>query len=113
MLISNPPLAQPKKNRLGFEIPLEVKLWQTRGWVIIPTQRKGVVLHGQKVMRQRDKILAGLGAIALVFFAAGFYAIGLAGVLLIALAGLDYWANTQPPTKFFPAQGESLRTLER
>ena len=38
---------------------------------------------------------------------------GMVGFLLIALASLDYWRNTQPPSKFFPVDGESTRSLER
>ena len=113
MRISNPPQDRPGNTSRAFKIPLEVNLWLTRGWVIVPTERKGVVLLGQKSMRKRDKVLLGLGVIALGLFAAGFYSIGLAGFLLIALASLDYWRNTQPPSKFFPVDGESTRSLER
>ncbi len=113
MRISNPPHSRPGRNGRALEIPLEVNLWLARGWAMIPTERKGVVLLGRKEMRKRDKVLFGLGILALGLSFAGIAFLGLTGVLLIALAGLDYWANTQAPTKFFPAEGESTRSLER
>lgn len=113
MRISNPPHDRPGKFGGVGKIPLEVNLWLARGWAMIPTERKGVVLLGRKEMRKRDKVLFGLGILALGLSAAGLPSTGLVGVLLIALAGLDYWANTQAPTKFFPAEGESTRSLER
>ncbi len=113
MRISNSPIPRSGSSVPGFKIPLEVQLWLNRGWVIIPTERKGVVLSGRKTMRKRDKIFFGLGTVAMVLFAAGFHPVGVAGVLLIVLASLDYWGNTAAPTKFFPAEGDAVRTLER
>lgn len=103
----------PRPGDADFEIPKEVQLWLSQGWTITPSERKGVVLTGEKRLRVRDKVLLVLGVIGLVFFAVGFPLLGVSGLILVALAGLDYGLNTKPPTKFFPVEGDKPRTLER
>jgi hypothetical protein len=95
-------------------LPLEVQLWLSRGWTVIPTERRGVVLSGPKSMKGRSKILIFLGVLllALVFFPFGGSWPWL-GVAFIVIAVLDYKFATPPPTKFFPADGEKKRTMER
>ena len=108
MRISNQP-EEPEE-----ELPLEVQLWLNKGWTIIPTQRRGIVLSGQKSMKGRSKFLIGLGVILLALVFAPLPSIvPWTGAVLIGLAILDYKFATKPPTKFFPADGEKKRTLER
>lgn len=108
MRISNQP-DEPEE-----ELPLEVQLWLNKGWTIIPTERRGIVLSGQKVMRARSKILIAVGVLFLAFV---FFPLPkilpLSGAVLVALGILDFKYATKPPTKFFPADGEKKRTLER
>jgi hypothetical protein len=94
------------------EIPLEVQLWISKGWTVIDTQRQGFVLVGLKTMRGRTKLLIVLGVVLLCLFRFGFR-LPLAGVLLLVVAWLDYRFLTKPPTKFFPAEGEKVRAMER
>jgi hypothetical protein len=96
------------------ELPLEVNLWISRGWTVIPTERRGIVLSGQKEMKGRTKflILFGVLLLALVFFPFGGKWPWL-GLLFLAVAVLDYKYATKPPTKFFPADGEKKRSMER
>jgi hypothetical protein len=94
------------------EIPLEVQLWIQRGWTVMDTQRQGIVLSGQKEMRGRSKFLIVAGIILLCLFKFGVRWPILGGLLLV-LAWLDYRFLTKPPTKFFPAEGEKTRTLDR
>lgn len=99
--------AQPPK-----EIPLEVQLWINRGWKVIETEREGVVVSGPKEMKGRTIFCGVVGVIFLCLFHFGglFPAMG---VLLIILAVVDYKILTKAPTKFFPADGEKRRTLDR
>jgi len=94
------------------EIPLEVQLWVSKGWTVIDTQRRGIVLQGAKEMRGRSIFLIVVGVILLCLF---YFSLRLpvAGVLLFVLAWLDYRFLTNPPTKFFPAEGEKTRNMER
>jgi hypothetical protein len=94
------------------EIPLEVQLWISKGWTVIDTQRRGIVLVGQKKMMGRSKFLIVLGVILLCLFHFSLR-LPIAGVLLLVAAWLDYKFLTKPPTKFFPAEGEKTRTMER
>jgi len=96
------------------ELPLEVQLWISRGWTVIATERRGLVLSGPKEMRGRTKFLIFIGVIllALVFAPLGPLWPGL-GVAFLLVAMLDYKFGTPPPTKFFPADGERKRTMER
>ncbi len=94
------------------EIPLEVQLWVSKGWTVIDTQRRGFVLLGVKSMNGRSKFLITLGVILLCLFHFSLR-LPLAGVLLLVAAWLDYKFLTKPPTKFFPAEGEKTRTMER
>jgi hypothetical protein len=112
MRICSPVDTNPGNYR-SREIPLEVNLWLNRGWTIIPSERKGIVLLGKKEMRKRDRVLFWLGCLSLACFFIGFPSGGFAGFLMLTLAGLGYWRNTVPPTKFFPAEGERPRRLER
>jgi hypothetical protein len=96
------------------EIPLEVQLWLSRGWTVIPSERRGIVLSGPKEMKGRTKFVIFLGVllVALVFFSfRGSWP--WLGVAFIAVAVLDYKFATKPPTKFFPADGEKKRSMER
>jgi len=95
------------------KIPLEVNLWLNRGWTIIQSERQGVVLLGKKELRKRDRVLLWLGCFGLAFFFVGIPIGGWAGLLMLTLAWVDYSRNTVPPTKFFPAEGEKLRKIER
>ena len=96
------------------ELPIEVQLWISRGWTVIPTERRGIVLSGQKEMRGRTKFLIFIGIIllALVFAPVGRI-FPLLGAAFIVMGVLDYKLGTKPPTKFFPADGEKKRSLER
>ena len=96
------------------ELPLEVQLWISRGWTVLPTERRGIVLSGKKAMLGRTKFLLFLGIVlfALVFFPfRGAWP--LIGAVFIGLAVVDYKFVTRPPTKFFPAEGEKKRSMER
>ena len=96
------------------EIPLEVQLWLSRGWTIIPTERRGIVLAGQKSMKGRTKFLIFLGIILLALIFTPFHgAWPWLGVAFIVVALLDYKLATKAPTKFFPADGEKKRGMER
>jgi hypothetical protein len=108
MRISNQPEEVPE------ELPLEVQLWLSRGWTVIKTERRGIVLTGQKAMSGRSKFLiaAGVVLLALAFFPLPSI-LPWSGAVLLVLAVLDYKFVTKPPTKFFPADGEKKRTLER
>lgn len=111
-------LSGPNQDSQGFyraadQIPLEVNLWLKRGWTILPSDRNGVVLLGEKQMRRRDKVLLWLGGVGFFFFAVGIPLIGQLGLLFLVVAGWDYGWNTNPPTKFFPARGDKVRSLER
>ncbi len=108
MRISNQP-DEPEE-----ELPLEVQLWLNKGWTIIPSERRGFVLSGQKSMRTRSKIMISVGVLFLVFvFLPLPKILPLSGAVLVALGILDFKYATKPPTKFFPADGERKRTLER
>lgn len=109
MRIGNKSEEEPKE-----EIPLEVQLWLSRGWTVLPAKREGIVLSGPKEMRGRTKLLIFIGIVllAMVFAPVGPLWPGL-GVAFLLVAFLDYKFGTQPPTKFFPAVGEKQRSLER
>lgn len=94
------------------EIPLEVQLWLDKGWTRIKTERRGLVLSGPKSMRGRTKLLIFLGVVLLGLFHFGALYPGIGAVFLI-LSAFDYQYATKPPTKFFPADGERQRSLER
>lgn len=96
-----------------LEIPLEVSLWLNRGWVIIPTERQGIVLRGKKKLRRRDRILLWLGCIGLVLALEGVPFSGVLGALFLAIAGLNYGWKTTAPTMFFPTPGEKPRGMHR
>ena len=106
MRISNQPEEEPE------ELPLEVQLYVNRGWTVIQTERRGIVLSGKKKMRGRSKffILAGIVLLGLFHFGAMWPIIG---VILLVLSWVDFRFATKPPTLFFPADGEKKRTLER
>ncbi len=108
MRISNQP-DEPEE-----ELPLEVQLWLNKGWTIIPTERRGIVLSGQKSMKTRSKILIAVGVLLLSFaFLPLPKRLALVGAVLLALGILDFKYATKPQTMFFPADGEKKRTLER
>ena len=94
-------------------IPTEVKIWLSKGWKIIPTEREGYVLAGQKTMRGRGKAGFAVGAILLLGLFAGIALLGLLGVVLLAAAWVDFRYNTKAPTMFFPAEGEKSRFMKR
>jgi len=96
------------------EIPLEVQLWLSRGWTVLETERRGIVLSGPKEMKGRTKalIVVGILLLLLVFFPfRGLWPF--LGVLFLLTAVVDYKFATKPPTKFFPATGERKRSMER
>ena len=95
------------------EIPTEVQLWINKGWTLIPTERRGYVLSGEKRMRSIDKIGLIVGAFLLIGFFVGFKFLGIVGLALLGLAWLNFKFNTKPPTKFFPLPGEKTRIMER
>jgi len=106
MRISNQPEEVPE------ELPLEVQLWLNRGWTVMQTERRGVVLSGQKQMKGRSKFLIFAGIVLLCLFHFGpMWPI--IGVILLVLSWVDFRFATKPPTMFFPADGEKKRTLER
>jgi hypothetical protein len=96
------------------EIPLEVQLFLNRGWALMKTERRGIVLTGPKEMRGRTKFMIVLGVI---LAGAGIFKLGsvviVLGAGLLILSAADYQYATRPPTKFFPAEGEKKRTMER
>lgn len=108
MRISNAP-DEPEE-----ELPLEVQLWVSRGWTVIKTERLGIVLTGQKEMKGRTKFLIVFGIILLgLAFAPLPAVVPCLGAVFLVVAVLDYKFATKPPTKFFPADGDKKRTLER
>jgi hypothetical protein len=91
-----------------------VKIWLDKGWVIIPSERRGYVISGEKKMRALDKIALVLGPLLIVLsFVVGYKLPAILGVVLILAAWLDYQFNTKPPTQFFPAPGEQSRVMNR
>lgn len=96
------------------EIPLEVQLFLNRGWTLLKTERRGIVVLGPKAMRGRTKFIIVLG---LVLIGAGIFKLGsmtiTIGAVLLILSAADYQYATKPPTKFFPADGEKKRSMER
>lgn len=106
MRISNQSEEEPE------ELPLEVQLWVNRGWTVMQTERRGIVLSGQKKMRGRTKFLIFAGIVLLCLFHFGpMWPI--IGAVLLGLSYVDFRFGTKPPTQFFPADGEKKRTLER
>ncbi len=108
-----PSKSDPEDSGQPEDIPTEVQIWLSKGWTIIPSERRGFVLQGQIKMSALDKVGLMLGAVLLVGFPLGHKLPGVLGVILLIGAWLDYKFNTKPPTKFFPAPGEQSRTLER
>jgi len=95
-------------------VPLEVKVWLDKGWTIIPSERRGYVLSGQKEMRNLDRFGLFIGVVLLGgFLFPGFRLLGFLGILLAGGAWIDFKLNTKAPTKFFPEPGEKPRTIER
>ena len=94
------------------QIPLEVQLWLNRGWTIVKTERLGIVIVGPREMKGRTKLMIGLGVVllCLFYFGATWPVIG---AIFIFVAVVDYKFATKAPTKFFPADGEKKRSLER
>jgi len=107
------PSKSDKTSLTEAEVPSEVRIWMSKGWTIVPSERRGFVLAGEKKMRSLDKIGLTVGVVLLVGFLMGFMLLGLLGVLLIVAALLDYKFNTKPPTKFFPEPGEKTRMMDR
>lgn len=103
---------RPPDEEAPRELPLEVQLWVSKGWTIIDTQRRGIVLQGEKSMRGRSIFLIAAGVILLGLFFLNLR-LPLVGGLLLVVAWLDYRFLTKPPTKFFPAAGEKTRSIER
>lgn len=101
-----------KPDEVPEEIPLEVQLWISRGWTVLETERRGIVLLGQKAMRGRTKFLILLGIVLLCLFKFGLLWPAMGGLFLL-MSVVDYKFATKPPTKFFPADGEKKRTLDR
>ncbi|MDB6092765.1 MAG: hypothetical protein JWM32_327 [Verrucomicrobia bacterium] len=96
------------------EIPSEVRIWLSKGWVIIPAARRGYVLQSpSKSMRGLDKIGLIFGAILLAGFFLKLKFLGFMGIALMLFSWLDYKFNTKPPTKFFPEPGEKVRVMDR
>lgn len=96
------------------DIPSEVKIWLDKGWVIIPAERRGYVISGEKKMRSLDKIGLTIGPVLIVLsFFIGYKLPAVLGVVLVLGAWLDYQFNTKPPTKFFPEPGEKSRVMNR
>ena len=70
------------------------------------------MLLGLKEMKGRSKFLITLGVLCLCLFHFSLR-LPIVGVLLFVAAWLDYKFLTKPPTRFFPAEGEKTRTMER
>ncbi|MDB6126873.1 MAG: hypothetical protein JWM35_769 [Verrucomicrobia bacterium] len=96
-----------------FEVPSEVQIWINKGWTIIPSERRGYVLSGEKRMRSIDKIGLIVGTVLLLGFLVGFKLLGIIGLILLGLSWLNFKFNTKPQTKFFPLPGEKTRILDR
>ncbi len=94
-------------------VPSEVRIWLNRGWKIIPSQRRGYVIEGQKTMRGLDRFGMVLGVLMQAGYFFGLWLLGILGLVLILGAWLDYRFNTRPPTMFFPEPGEQKRVMER
>jgi len=97
---------------LEAELPMEVKIWVQKGWTVTPSQRKGIVITKPKAMLMRTKMALALGTVGVIFTFAGTLWLEL-GASLLLLGFLDYRILTKVPTKFFPADGEKKRMLER
>lgn len=95
------------------DLSSEIRIWLDRGWKIIPSKRRGIVLSGEKHMRGLTKLLLILGILLLAAFFFHQPLIGAVGVLFVIGAVLDYRFNTKPETKFFPEPGEKVRAMER
>ena len=95
------------------EIPAEVRVWLDKGWTVIPTERRGFVLSGQKSMRGLGKAGLAIGILLLFSFLSPYRLPGVLGIILIVVSILDFRFNTKPPTKFFPAEGEQTRVMDR
>ena len=91
---------------------MEVKIWVEKGWVVAPSHRKGFVITQPKTMRFRTKVMLTLGTIGVLLTFAGMHWLEL-GICLLLLGFLDYKVLTKVPTKFFPADGEKKRMMER
>ncbi len=107
------PSKSDRSNDASGPVPTEVQIWLDRGWVIIPSERRGYVISGDKKMRNLDKVGLAAGVLLLVGFAIGYMLPGVLGVLLIAASWLDFQYNTKPQTKFFPEVGEQSRLMDR
>ena len=107
------PSKSDEADQFPTEIPPEVQIWINKGWTLIPTERRGYVLSGEKSMRSLDKIGLTIGAALLIGFVIGFKFLGIVGVILLVLSWLNYKLNSKPPTKFFPLPGEKTRIMER
>jgi hypothetical protein len=97
---------------LEAELPMEVKVWVQKGWTVTPSHRKGIVITKPKTMLVRTKLALALGTIGVLFTYAGLFWLEV-GASLLLLGFLDYRVLTKVPTKFFPAEGEKKRMLER
>jgi hypothetical protein len=91
---------------------MEVQIWVGKGWVVTPSHRKGIVITKPKAMLFRTKVLLTLGTIGVLLTFAGLIWLEL-GASLLLVGFLDYRVLTKIPTKFFPAEGEKKRMMER
>lgn len=69
-----------------------VKAYHAAGWEVVSDGPTGVKFQGPKKMRGLDKA-------CLIFGLLTFWLYGI-GLIFIALAMLDYWLLTKPPTIF-------------
>ncbi|MBS0661845.1 MAG: hypothetical protein JSR48_01160 [Verrucomicrobia bacterium] len=97
----------------GEFIPSEVRIWLSRGWKIVPSQRRGIVIEGPKKMRGLGRLSLVLGGLMQAAYFTGAWVLGLIGLGLILGAWLDFRFNTRPPTMFFAEPGEKKRVLDR
>jgi hypothetical protein len=93
-------------------LPTEVQIWVQKGWTVVPSHRKGIVITKPKAMLARTKVVLALGTVGVVLTFAGMLWLKL-GASLLLLGFLDYKVLTKVPTKFFPADGEKQRMMER
>jgi len=101
-----------EKNPLD-DLPLEVKPWIDRGWKITPSERKGIVLTGEKVMSTKTKFYLVMAVLIWGLAFANFLVALILSVLFALVAWLNHRYLTKPPTHFFPAPGDAIRTLKR
>jgi len=66
----------------------------SQGWEVISNGQSGVQLRAPRKMKRLDQVLLILGTLTVIFYGVG--------LILIAVAVVDYYAFTKRETKFLP-----------